>query len=414
MKHFLKWCQENYSKYAFATCSAVVLYFILANVSVIFSAIGRFFGFFSTVFSGIIIAYILNPMVIWVRNRFFHKVRNQRAAWTASVAVTIVVVVIFAAILLVALIPQLIASVVGFLENMSYYVTRLQYLISNLAKGGSAASIDMSAVTDYSDRLLDTLQKYVSGNLGDVVTTSTDIGHKVVNFGISFVMSIYFLNDKKRLVEYLGIVMHKLIPDEYYDGIASFWQGCNQILIRYIVCEILDALIVGFSNFVFMVITGMPYSALISVVVGVTNLAPTFGPIVGGVIGTLILLLADPKKALYFIIFTNILQTIDGYVIKPRMYGDTLGISPILILISIIVGGRMFGVIGMVLGIPFAAIMDYAVRKETYIKDLAKTLNRRGAARSEGEKEEVRYEGDETEREAGTEEHSVQCDHPSE
>lgn len=383
MKHFLEWFRDNNSKYAFATCSAVILYFLLGNARVIFSAAGHFLGFFSPVFAGVIIAYILNPMVKWGRDKVFSRMKNQNAAWTASVAATIIIVVIFAAILLIALIPQLVTSALGFLENMNTYVNRLQHLISRLARGKKDAPIDITTFTNYSDKLLDTLQDYVTGNLGDVITTSTGIGHKLVNFGVSFVMAIYFLNDKKRIMEYTGIILKKLIPEPWYEGIASFWQGCNAILIRYIVCEILDALIVGVSNFLFMVITGMPYGALISVVVGVTNLAPTFGPIVGGVIGTLILLLAEPRNALYFIIFTNVLQTIDGYVIKPRMYGDTLGISPILILISIIVGGRMFGVAGMVLGIPFAAIMDYAIRKETYLKDLAKTLNRRGGARAD-------------------------------
>lgn len=376
MGQFGKWFRKNNSQYTFAACSAVVLYFILANLDTIFGAVGRFFGFFSPVFAGVVVAYIMNPLVKFTERRLFRKTEKRGAVWTASVAITVIAVVVLTVVLLAALLPQLFRSVVMFLENLDYYVMRLQQLLGDLSNGSTDTPIDFSGVTNTGGKLLDMLQTYISGNFGDLISKSTDFGHRVINFCISFVIAIYLLNDEKRILEYTERLFRMMIPADRFDRIAGFWNGCNRILIRYIICEILDACIVGVSNFVYMILSGSPYSVLISVVVGVTNLAPTFGPIVGGVIGTLILLLADPGKALAFIIFTNILQTIDGYVIKPRMYGDTLGISPILILISIIVGGRMFGAVGMILGIPFAAIMDYAFRKDTYLKDMAmKNLN---------------------------------------
>ena len=107
---------------------------------------------------------------------------------------------------------------------------------------------------------------------------------------------------------------------------------------------------------------GMQYVGMISVVIAVTNLIPTFGPIIGGLIGAFILLLVDPWDALIFIIFTMILQTLDGYVIKPKLFGNSLGVSGLLILIAIIVGGKMFGVVGILLAIPFAAIIDFVYK----------------------------------------------------
>ena len=106
----------------------------------------------------------------------------------------------------------------------------------------------------------------------------------------------------------------------------------------------------------------MQYPVLVSFIVGVTNLAPTFGPIVGGVLGTLILVFAKPLDALAFVIFTIILQLIDGYVVKPRLFGSSLGVPPVWILVTIIIGGNIFGVIGILLAIPFAAIMTYVYR----------------------------------------------------
>ena len=128
---------------------------------------------------------------------------------------------------------------------------------------------------------------------------------------------------------------------------------------RFIWCDLFDALIIGVANAIFFAIAGLPFNAMISVVVAVTNLAPTFGPIVGGAIGCAILLLQNPWQALWFLIFTIILQTIDGYVLKPKLFGGILGVPSVWILICIIVGGRIFGVLGILLAIPFAAISDF-------------------------------------------------------
>ena len=111
-----------------------------------------------------------------------------------------------------------------------------------------------------------------------------------------------------------------------------------------------------------MSVMGMQYVGMISVVIAVTNLIPTFGPIIGGLIGAFILLLINPLHALIFIIFTMVLQTLDGYVIKPKLFGNSLGVSGLLILIAIIVGGKMFGVVGILLAIPFAAIIDFVYK----------------------------------------------------
>ena len=121
----------------------------------------------------------------------------------------------------------------------------------------------------------------------------------------------------------------------------------------------LDGIIVGVINAIFMVIARMPYVSLISVVVGVTNLIPTFGPVIGAVIGAFILVLVNPMQALIFLIFTMVLQLIDGYILKPKMFGGSLGVPAAWILISIVVGGKLFGIPGIVLGIPFAAIISF-------------------------------------------------------
>ena len=133
-----------------------------------------------------------------------------------------------------------------------------------------------------------------------------------------------------------------------------------------------------------MTLAGMDYAALISVIVGVTNLAPTFGPLAGAVIGAFFLVFVNPWYALWFLVFTAVLQTLDGYIIKPKLFGNTLGVSSLWILISIIVLGRMFGIPGILLAIPFAAISDI-VYKEVILYNLERRKEEKKISLAEAE-----------------------------
>jgi predicted PurR-regulated permease PerM len=170
------------------------------------------------------------------------------------------------------------------------------------------------------------------------------------------------LSSKKNLKRGFMHLLSTLIPERPFNNIVSFLARCDKILVSYIVSSLIDALIIGILNFIFMSVMGMEYAGLISLVVAVTNLVPTFGPIVGGAVGALILLLVKPLHALIFVIFTFILQFIDPYFIKPRLFGNTLGVSGLLILISVLVCGRMFGVTGILISIPLAAILSFVYR----------------------------------------------------
>jgi predicted PurR-regulated permease PerM len=158
-------------------------------------------------------------------------------------------------------------------------------------------------------------------------------------------------------------LLRAALPEKRFEGLKAFLKRCHVILNRYIVYNLLDSLIVGGINALFMSILGLPYIGLVSFVIAVSNLIPTFGPIVGAVIGAFILFLVKPWYALAFLIFTVVLQTADANYIKPKLLGDSLGVSGLWILIGVIVGGRMFGVVGILLAIPAVAILDFTYRE---------------------------------------------------
>ena len=202
----------------------------------------------------------------------------------------------------------------------------------------------------------------------NILETSSEMSGTFANIGLGCILAVYFMLYKKSILPWISGFFEKIIREESYREFTGFCTRCNTILLKYLSCSLLDALFIGVSNAVFMLIFRIPNVALISVLVGVTNLAPTFGPLIGGAIGFIILTLVNPGYGIIFLIFTGILQTIDGYVVKPKIYGDSLGVSSLWILIAIICGGKMFGVVGVLLAIPFAAIVQYLLEEILFPK----------------------------------------------
>ena len=361
MKISEKWFKRKWVSYTIATCSAVILFMILSNLEGIFSGFSSLYGFIRPIVTGIVIAYVFNPVAKLFESKVFKKVKKESTKWAISVAFTIIVIVLAVVLLFVALIPQLVDSVATFLSNVGGYVDALQELLREFENNTPSHifGVDLSAIANFGEKILGTIGTSFSGSFSEVVNTSASIGKSVFDAILAFILAIYLLLDKKKLKSAFSHLMELIMKPESYSNTADFIRRCNDIMIRYISFDIIDGIIVGVVNFIFMLIAGMPYSVLVSFVVGITNLAPTFGPIVGGAIGGFILVLVNPWFGLAFIVFTIILQTFDGYILKPKLFGGSLGVSPLMILISIILGGRLFGVVGILLAIPVSAIIDF-------------------------------------------------------
>lgn len=375
MKFNGKWVKKKWVSYTIATCSAVVLYMILSNLDSISAGLDSIYSFMRPVVTGLIIAYILNPVSKLFEDHVFKKLKNEGTKWKLSVGFSLLAIILAIVLLFVALIPQLVDSVATFVNNVGGYVDALQELLHEY-EHESYFGIDISSIADIGDKLLTTVSDYFSKNVGNVVNTSANIGRGVVDLLLALILAVYLLLDKKRLKNGLSRLFGLIMKPDTYSSTGDFIRRCNGIIIRYISFDIVDGIIVGIVNAVFMLIAGMPYAVLISVIVGITNLAPTFGPIVGALIGGFILVLVKPWYGLAFLIFTVIIQTIDGYILKPKLFGESLGVSPLMILISIILGGRLFGVSGILLAIPFAAILDFVYR-DYVIKRLEEKRSKR-------------------------------------
>jgi predicted PurR-regulated permease PerM len=357
----MKFKEKPWYNQAVALCIAVILYVTLTNWGSVREGVGTFFHYFSPVILGVIIAYIVSPLSELYGRTLFCWIKKTRVKTFISNILAFITVILFLVFLLLMLVPQLIESVGTFAGNLDGYMASLHTWLDSL--GVNASALDLDPFISSSEALIETLTEFIKKNLSVILSTSVGVGKGAVQFLIAFFLSIYLLSDKARLKGGIKTLIKAAFSGMKAEKVIKVLRRCHGILKRYIVFNLLDSLIVGSANAIFMAIVGMPYVGLVSFVVAVINLLPTFGPVIGAVIGGFVLLMVNPWHALAFLIFTLVLQTIDGYILKPKLFGDSLGVSGLWILVGVVVGGRAFGVVGILLAIPGVAMLDFLYRE---------------------------------------------------
>ena len=357
-----KFQSKPWYPYAVALCIGVVLYVVLMQLPSIADDLDFLGKYFNTVIVGCIIAYLLNPLAKLYERKLFRNLRKGR--WPASIFLALFSFIAIIVILLIILVPQLISNITSFLNQLPEYQ---EYIHSLFQKLGIT---NMLYIPESADEIMEKLAALLSGYQNDIIAFWTGTAKLLINVVIGAVLSIYLLGSKDRLKADAKELLSALIADDKLDRTLSYIRRCNYILNRYLVFTILDSTIVGVLNAVIMMLLRMPYVGLISIIVGVTNLIPTFGPVIGAAVGGLIILLENPILAIIFVVANQLLQGCDGYIIKPRLFGNSLGVSGLLILLAIVSMGTMFGVGGLLLAIPFAAVCDFTYRDVTlpYLK----------------------------------------------
>lgn len=402
MKRFDKLVKNRRTVYVLAALAAGLLC-ALAFCYIVFVNLGAVSGFFSgiarvlsPVIIGLVLAYIIDPVANFFENRVFKAVKKENVRRTVSAIIALILVLSLLAVFIGMLIPSLVSSISTLIANGDVYYASIEKAVDKINSIGFGVNIDLSAIEFEVKNWLGNLVTNLSQNLTSVLNTTKSIGATVANIVIGIILAVYFLFGKKYLLKGLQRLRRALLTPETYDRRTHFWRRCHEVFTQYIGCNIIDALIIGVSNAIFMIILGMPYVPLVSFVVGVCNLIPTFGPIIGGAIGALVLLLVRPSFALWFLVFTIGIQILDAYLIKPRLFSSSFGIPGVWTLISITVGGNLFGILGVLLAIPVAAIIA-SIYDEHFIpwlqkKSSARAKKKNGSSDSSDEVDEVKEE----------------------
>ena len=362
MKKLSKLLEKPWAAYAFAACSAVLLFVVLNHIQQLFGYLQATLKFFSPVITGVIVAYLFNPVSDFFERKCLKwiKKKSLRHAWAVVMALICLILVL--ATLLVALIPSIVESIKKLSENWGSYAEKVNMLVLRLTLflNDHNIKLDFLDGSVNVEKLIDTginkLLDLAKNNSQSILSTVGSIGASVSNFVIGIVFGFCFLVAKDSLLRMFGQMRAAVFKKERIERNNELFSHCHRVFIRYVGCTLLDALIVGVAVLIFMLIMDMPYAPLIAAVVALTNIIPSFGPMIGAALGIFFLILDKPLNALMYFIFMGVLQSLDGMVIKPKLFKGSLGIPGVWTLVLLIIGGKIAGIAGIILAIPFAAI----------------------------------------------------------
>ncbi len=339
---------------------------------------------------GIVIAYIVNPLVMTFENKVFAKLRDggiykidptdpksekriekkkrirQNAAKALSVVISFVLVLAAIVGICIAVVPNVAQSVIDLADQMPTYIDNAEKLINDtfannpqLAKYISEEFTQLSGILQKFSEMIEPMASDIIGSLSiGILELVSGVLMALKNVLIGLIIAIYLMFSKEKLIAQTKKLLFALIKNDKCQSFLTVCSKSNQIFKRFIVSNLLDAVIIFFVMAIGMWIMDMPYAMLIAVVCGVTNLIPFFGPFIGAIpCGLLILIADDPIKVVWFGLFVLVLQQMDGNVIKPLLFGETVGLPAIWVLVAIIVTGGVFGIPGMLLGVPVFAVL---------------------------------------------------------
>ena len=374
--------KKPWAAYTFAACSAVLLYMLLTNLPVFARWLAAIWRFLSPVVIGVVTAYLLNPVEDFFEKKVFRRLKKERSRHTAGVICAVACLVLFLALLLYALIPSLIRSVKSLVSNWNSYSENLRGLLDKAVALAERMhiTIDVSNISDLLDDAMNKAVEWIRENVQTILTKAGDIGTSVSNFAVGVLFGVCFLAAEKSLVSLLAKVRAAVFREKRLRRNNVMWARFNRVFLRYVGCTLLDALIIGVGTLIFLLIMRMPYAGLIAVMVGVTNIIPTFGPMIGSAIGIFFLVLDKPINALWFFIFACVWQSVDGMIIKPRLFSGSLGIPGVWTLVLIIIGGKLAGILGILLAIPLAAILIILYRESIVPRLERRTAKLNGVA----------------------------------
>ena len=351
-----KLSEKKWYNGAVIACIGVTLYVVLTHLGPIRGAIQQFLGNFKAIFLALVIAYVLNPLAKFFYYIPFKKLKASKTRWSISVVLAVIAALLVVGLIMGMVIPQLVQSLTLFSTNIDQYSASLLALIEGSPLEHFVSTDQMKTL---SENAIGTITSFIRDNAGKILNAAANSGKNIVTVVLSSILAIYFLMDKVRVTAGFWRLVRIMLSREKHEVVMDFALRCDSILMNYLGQTILDSLIIGVINAVFMLLCRMPYTGLISVIVAVTNLIPNFGPIIGAVFGGFILLLVNPWQALYFIVFTCVLQFFDAYILKPKLFSNSLGVSGLLILVMSIVLGNLGGIVGVLLAIPAAAILSF-------------------------------------------------------
>ncbi len=348
----------------FVILAACVIFRVIFHWDSTVALIKNFLSSMSSFIIGILIAFIVSPLVNYIHDKLLTEILqmdNKKVKKVLSILFAYIIVLGFIAVCLVYIIPQLIASLSELSANIPVMYTTFSTWLRELSYEMDFINNNTvnRIINNMTPKIMEFSTALASRLIPLLYSTSVAVIRWLIMIIIAVVVSVYLLSDKKIIFGTVKKILYAFLDEKTAKRVIEISKNCNAIFTGYIIAKAIDSLIIGLLCFFIMNVLQLPYTVLISVIVGVTNMIPYFGPYIGAVPGIFILTVLKLKYGIIFAVMILILQQFDGLILGPRLLGDSTGVRPILILFAITFGGAYMGVAGMFLGVPVVAVIQY-------------------------------------------------------
>ena len=336
---------------------ALLAFKLIDNIDIFIAIIRKFISLSMSFVYGIVIAYVLTPIV---------KLFEVKAKLKRGVSIALTYAILIGGITIWALygIPGLIENVKEIGRDIPNYISSIESVVNNVLDEEEFSSIISNTgikvnIDTYINKTGEVLISALESSLMKVVSLSSI----VFKFIIGLLVAIYILLDTERLLRECKRMMYLILKKEKSDKLIEFIKIYNSMIIRYIGIKAIDSMIIGMLAFILLNIVDSEYVILLSILVGITNMIPYFGPFVGEVLGFLINVFVSPTKGIIVFLTLFLLQMFDGWYLDPKLIGNKVGVRPFWIIYAVVIGGGFFGPIGMLLASPTAATIKIYYKK---------------------------------------------------
>lgn len=330
----------------------VIGYKIIDNYDYFFGISRKIISIILPFIYALVFAYIFNPVVTLLEKRF-------RLKRSISIGITYLIVSGFIFIALFFTIPSIIDSIVNISKEMPSYVETIQGWIDSILKNEKLNYlITQAGFLDRLEELSTHIGNYIIIILQDLATYLLSFTTNLINLFLGFLISIYVLIDKERFINGSKIITYMMFKDKKGKAIITVVKTYNKMIGTYIGIKAIDSLIIGIIALIGLIVVRAPYAPLIAVVVGITNMIPYFGPLIGEIIGAIIALFSSPMQAIVVFCLLLAIQQFDGWYLDPKLIGDKVGVRPFWIILAVVIAGGFFGPIGMLLASPTIATIN--------------------------------------------------------
>ncbi len=348
----------------------VVIVTAIFKFDAILNILGKLLSVMMPIIWGLGLAFLMNPLMVSIE-RLYQKIvkKPKRPKLMRAVSVTLAAVIFLGIIvgIFAIVIPEFVNSFNNIVDNFSNLIKNAETWLNKLFKNYPQIQ---KFLNDQISNFGSDLSK-IQPMLQNIVDSAAGVVNVLYNFVLGFIVSIYLLLGKETHIAQTKKILFAKFRKNTADRILHFGTDANLVFSGFITGKLIDSFIIGIICFIGLTIIGMPYNVMISVIVGVTNIIPFFGPLIGAVPSALLIFLSDePKMVIWLILFIFLLQQFDGNILGPKILGGSTGLPAIWVMIALFIGGGLFGFIGMLLGVPTFALI-YKLTRE-HINDKLK------------------------------------------